>query len=316
MDKKLLLLTVMLVGAAPLAYGQTWNKTAKVGANLSFSSSHSVVGQTDGNSQTYGLNFKGELNRLQRTDEWRNALTLQEATTQTPGQSRYLKSNDELKFETTYFAGWTNHPALGNYFRAQATAPIFTGEDAQTDAKTYRIHRINGDESQTFTGSTFRLTDGFKPLNTRESLGFYWRPADQPALHLEFRLGLAAIQTAAGGQYALGGTNAAGEVVVDELRDISQAGMEAALSAKGKLEKNSSYEIGAEAMTPFVNNKLASDHRDAWRLTDVSANAKLISNITSWAAFSYDYKLTLQPQLYDHVQQLHMMVLNINYSLL
>ena len=109
--------------------------------------------------------------------------------------------------------------------------------------------------------------------------------------------------------------NSAGEVELNRLRDVSQAGSELALNIKGKLNENSTYEVGAEAMTPFVNNKPSGDDRDAIRLTNVDAFAKLSSNLTSWATFGYDYKLKIQPQLVDRAQQIHMFVINLNHNL-
>ena len=99
------------------------------------------------------------------------------------------------------------------------------------------------------------------------------------------------------------------------LNNISQAGLELAVDVKGKINENSTYAFGAQAMTPFVNNKKAGDDRDAIRLTNIDAFAKLSSNITKWASFSYDYTLKLQPQLVDRTQQIHMLVLNVNYNL-
>ena len=61
-----------------------WSKTANLGVNLSFASSQSVVGQTDGSSQTYGANLKGGLNRVSESDEWRNTLSILGATILNP----------------------------------------------------------------------------------------------------------------------------------------------------------------------------------------------------------------------------------------
>ncbi|NJL25025.1 MAG: hypothetical protein HC902_07520 [Calothrix sp. SM1_5_4] len=49
-----------------------WKTSATVGLNLSLSSSQDVIGQTDGTSQTYGLNLKSGANRHGERDEWRS----------------------------------------------------------------------------------------------------------------------------------------------------------------------------------------------------------------------------------------------------
>jgi hypothetical protein len=99
------------------------------------------------------------------------------------------------------------------------------------------------------------------------------------------------------------------------LEQECHAGVEVALSVKGKVNDNSTYEAGVEAMTPFLNNKASDDSRNSFELTNLDGYAKYSSHITSWAALSYDYKLKLQPQLVDRAQQIHMLVLNINYNL-
>ena len=71
--------------AAPKKLG--WAKTLSLAGNLSFSSSQDVIGQTDGNSQTYGLNVKGGLDRVSESDEWRNVFSILEATSRTPEPS-------------------------------------------------------------------------------------------------------------------------------------------------------------------------------------------------------------------------------------
>lgn len=300
--------------AAPPEKVLGWSKSANLGVNLSFSSSQDVVGQTDGNSQTYGANLKSAFNRLSEGDEWRNEITATGATTQTPAIPTYLKSADELKLATTYLYFIPNHPEFGPYVKGQATAPMFSGENVQASPVTYRVINNDGTTSAV-TASKIRLTDGFKPLTTKESLGSFWKAVEQEKLKVEVRLGAAAMQISADGQYTVGGKNAAGETEVTELSDVSQAGLEAGLSVKGKIDEKSSYELGVETLTPFINNKKNGDDREALRLTNVDGFAKLNSNITSWAAFSYNYKLKIEPQLVDKTQQIHMLALNINYNL-
>jgi hypothetical protein len=288
-----------------------WSKNANLGANLSMSSSQDVVGQTDGTSQTYGANLKSGLNHNTERTEWRNDLSLLGATTKTPSVPRFVKSADELKFSTIYLYSLENHPKIGPYARAEANAPMFKGEDVRATPKTYRYL----DSGMTETGTSVRLTDGFKPLTTKESAGFFYKPVQDEKLKIEFRAGAAAQQVSADGQYSVKGVNSAGEVELNRMSNVSQAGSELALNVKGQINENSTYELGAEAMTPWVNNKASGDDRDAVRLTNIDAFFKLSSNLTKWASFGYDYKLKVQPQLVDRAQQIHMFVVNVNYNL-
>jgi hypothetical protein len=290
-----------------------WHQTAVLNANISLTSSEDVVGQTNGTSQTYGTDSKGGIYHLSEEHEWRNDLSLRESTTKTPSLGRFTKSGDELKLSTIYLFFVTKEPKTGPYARAEASSPIFKGEDVQSGVKTYQIVRKNGAADAPFSASSVRLTDGFKPLTTKEAVGYFYRPVWTPKLHLETRLGFAAQQIAADGQFAVKGANAAGQIEVDELRNVSQAGLEAGLSLKGKIDEKSSYEVGADTLTPFINNKAAGDRRDAWRLTNVDAFVKLTSKVTDWASFGYDYKLKIQPELVDRAQQIHMIVINLTY---
>lgn len=299
--------------ADPNALG--WHKSAKLGTNLSLSSSKDVVGQTDGTSETYGLNLKAEFKRNGSNDEWKTESSLITSTTKTPSISRFVKSSDELKLSTMYSRFWRDDRSLGPYVRVEAAAPMFKGEDVQSGPKTYVITDNDG-TSRTTLGTSQRLTDGFAPLTTKESLGVFWKPKNEEKLKIETRVGIAALQIAADGQYTSKGANPLGQIQINELRDVNQAGIEAAVSIKGKVDEKSGYEAGVETLTPLIANTRSGDDRDGLRLTNVDGFVKLTSNITSWASFGYDYKVKIQPQLVDRAQQIHMIVLNVNYNLL
>ncbi|NJL25026.1 MAG: hypothetical protein HC902_07525 [Calothrix sp. SM1_5_4] len=239
-------------------------------------------------------------------------LSLSETTTNTPSIPRFVKSQDELKLSTIYMYFLTPDFNFGPYARAEAAAPVFKGEDVRAESKTYRIDRLDGPDTL-YTGTSLRLTDGFRPLTSKEALGLFYRPIYSQTMRLELRVGLAAQQIQASGQFAVKGTNPAGEIKVDELQSVRQGGLEAGVSLKGKIDDRTGYELGLETLTPFINDKAGSDSRDAWKLTNVDGFAKLTSKLTSWAAFGYDYRLKIQPQLVDRAQQIHMMVLNITY---
>src|SRR5690606_26842655 len=123
-------------------------------------------------------------------------------TTRTPSIPRYVKSSDELKISTAFLHFWDGNPKFGPYARAELSTPVFKGENVQSEAKTYRIIPNNGAQ-QVFTGTSVRLTDGFKPLTTKESAGFFWRPRDDERMKIETRFGVAALQVSASGQYTV-----------------------------------------------------------------------------------------------------------------
>jgi hypothetical protein len=292
-----------------------WTNKANAGANLSFSSSKDVVGQTDGNSETYGLNVKGEFFRNLPHSEWRTDASVVASTTRTPSLDGFIKSSDELKVSTQYTHFWHGNRYVGPYARGEASAPMFKGEDVQSTVKTYNVSRADGTPLKTLSAQSYRLTDGFKPLNTKESIGVFWKPVHEENIKVETRLGLAGLQIDADGQYTVKSQDAT-TVAVTELGDVNQFGAEAAVAVKGKVDEKSGYEAGVEAMTPFTTNKKAGDNRDNLRLTNIDGYVKLTSKFTSWASFGYDYKVKYQPQLIEKAQQIHMLVLTMNYNIL
>lgn len=290
-----------------------WTPSAKVGVNASLTSSSNMIGKPDGDSETYGIDLKSGYDYASPESEWRNTLTYAGTTNKTPVQPRYVKGNDLMKLESLYLYNWANYPKLGPYVNASASAPLFFGEDVRPAPTVYNIHYRNGTTTPV-TSDTLRLTDALRPLTTRESAGVFWKAFNDGNVRIEARLGVGAEQTAADGQFAVTGTDASG-VTVNELRSLSQLGVEAGLTGKGKINDQTGWEFGVETLTPFISNKEASDDRDPIRLTNVDGFAKLSSNLTPWAALSYDYRVLIKPALLDKTQQSHMLVLNINYNL-
>ena len=295
---------------APTEFG--WRHDEVLNLNLSFASSHDVVGQTDGTTQIYGTNSRFSFSHLTAQDEWRNDFFLREATTHAASLPRFVKSDDEFKLTTTYLYFLPANPKIGPYARAEASTPLFKGEDVHPDMRFYRATNADG-TIETYHDTSTRLTDPLRPLTTREALGFFNRPISTDRFHLELRLGAAGQQIKARGSYVVKGPSSDGYLDIAELKDVSQTGLEAAVALRGKINDRSSYEAGLDSLTPFINNKPAGDDRSPWGLTNVEGYVKLNSKVTEWASFSYDYKLKIEPQLVNRAQQIHMVVIGLNY---
>ena len=99
-----------------------------------------------------------------------------------PSLPTFIKANDEARIETTYLYSLPSLPEIGPYVNGLVSAPIFAGQDVRAASTTYLVQR-NGQPQETVTGQSLRLTDGFKPLTTKESLGGFWksRRYDSPA---------------------------------------------------------------------------------------------------------------------------------------
>ena len=116
-----------------------WTPTAKVSLNGAVSDSSGVVGQPDGTSQTYGVNMLGNFNFASEHSEWQNGLSYIGATSHTPTISTFIKSNDELKFNSLYLHDLPALPEIGPYAKFTASAPVFNGEDVRETVQALKV---------------------------------------------------------------------------------------------------------------------------------------------------------------------------------
>ncbi len=291
-----------------------WKPELSLAGNLSFTSNDQVIGQQSGDTTTLGANLNGGLNYSQERYEWRNSLKVLAANTKTPNIPRYVKSTDELKLESIYMYTLEAVPWLGPYARASAETSLFVGEDTRESATTYSITRGSA-APETASTATLRLTDPYKPLTTRQSVGAFAKISTSQDLQLEARLGFGAIQVAAAGQLSLDDKKNTPEIEVKELKDFTQAGLEGGLTFKGLIDEKTSYSLGAEFLTPFIKDLEPGDDRDSLELTNYEVIAKLSSKVVSWLSVNYEYKLKKQPQLLDKNQTQHAVLLSLSYTL-
>jgi hypothetical protein len=287
-----------------------WQKTLSLGANLSSGTSDNVIGQPNGQTNTFGLNVDGVLTNVSDRDEWRNTLKIGESATRTPAIPRYSKVKDELKFESLYLHSIEKYPWMGPYVRASAEAPIFKGEDIRSEARTYAF-----DDGSTFTGTSIRLTDGFRPLTTRESVGAFFKLKDLETNKVEARLGAGAIQVKADGQRVIKDDAATPDLEVDDLADYEQVGVEGAISWKGSIDEKTSYSLEAEFLSPVVADQAAGDDRSKFELTNWEIKGRLTSKVYDWMAVDYSAKVFKQPQLLDKTQAQTLLMVNLTYQI-
>lgn len=303
-----------LIASVDLENG--WHPSLKLGANLSFGSNSNVIGQTSGDTTTLGLNVDGGAKYRLDRQEWRHQLNVLQASTRTPTIPRYIKSADELKYETTYLYGLESHPWLGPYAKASAETSILRGEDARDKSVTYAILKRDS-STVNRSGETLRLTDGFRPLTTKESVGFFAKLLEKEKANLEARVGVGAVQVQADGQFAVRDESSTAEIEVQELASFTQVGAEVGLGLTGQLDEKTSYSLTAEALVPFEkSDDKNSKDRDQWDLANIDIKGSVKSKIYDWATLAYELKVKRQPELLDEYQIQHLLVLNFAYTLL
>jgi len=168
-----------------------WSPKLELSANLSLGSSQDVVGQTDGDTKTYGLNVTGGANYRDIRQEWRSVLKLAQATSKSPAISQYVKSQDQILVDSIYLYSLESVPWLGPYVKAGVQTSLFKGEDIRERVYTYSV---KGSNEVLHTGETLRLTDSLRPIATKQSVGAFAKLIDRKKTQLELRLGLGLIQ--------------------------------------------------------------------------------------------------------------------------
>lgn len=286
-----------------------WTPLLRLSANFSFGTSSSVIGQQNGDSITLGGKLEGGYFFKDALNEWRNTLTYSGSTSSTPTTPRYVKSLDLLEANTLYMRSLKNTPWLGPYAQANLQAPIFKGEDLRTDPATYII------DGTAVTTDTLRLTDGFRPLRTKESVGFFARIMDHETLKATGRLGLGALQVKADGQYAIADADDTTQIQVNSLDSYSHVGVEAALDVSGQIDEKTSYTFGAEILIPFNVEEAEAQGRDKIELADVEIKASLMTKIYEWMSLNYELNLIKQPLLQEPYQATSLLTVNLTHQI-
>lgn len=290
---------------------QGFDGLLSIGANLNFTSNSNVVGQVDGYSTLFGLSLKGGLDYLYKKHEVRNTLSIQESFARTPVIDEFVKNSDVVEFESLYnyfFLKW-----LGAFGRLSFQTSILPSEAVSADPTAYEITRLDGTIENEST-TRLSLADPFSPFTINESIGGFVEPLRSEAINASFRLGFGARQTLASGVLATNDDADTADVIeIVELDNVIQAGAEAFVGAKGKFyDKRISYEVGATALVPFLNND--DTDRSAFDLMRYGLNVTLSTNVFSWMALTYDLRILKDPQLIDATQVQNGLLLTFNYT--
>ena len=280
--------------------GIDWRLSA--GATLNFSDNRSVIGQTDGSTLAFGFKLDGAVNYYKEIHELRNTLALAAAVTKTPTIESFVKSQDNIDYESIYLIHVTDW--FGPFARVAWASTMFRGTDVRPGLTDYAIARLDG-TVDAVTAERLTLTDSLMPSRFKESLGVFFQPVAEEPISVEFRVGAGGKQIFANGQLAVQDDDATeGVIEVTELDDVYQLGAEAVLELWGAFEdKKVTYKAGAEAMTPFLHNDLpAGDNRSAFELTNLAFKAGLSFKLVDWASLDYEFKAIREPQLLDEFQ--------------
>ncbi len=292
--------------------GDGWHFRVKPSSSFSFNDSRKVVGQPEGYSLTFGLNFESSIILFKGRHEWRNTFILVEAISRTPVIKEFIVTADSLDIESMYlyyFYHW-----FGLYGRLALNTHILPGLDVRPEQSTYAVTRSGGN-IDTLLDDKVRLTDPFQPLTLKEGLGPFFRPLTKEEVNLEFMLGLSFWETFNEGQLAVKDDGGTSEIELITMQNVYQLGAESINRLWGELwEKRISYLAAAELMIPYYMTPDDSGLSTGEKL-NVKINGRIDFHLVEWFALSYELKALREPQVLDDWQIQNSILMTLSYSL-
>jgi hypothetical protein len=300
---------------------QGWDPRISIGGSLNFANNNSVVGQADGSSLSIGLKLDAGLDYNLKDHEWRNSLGALASTAHTPVISGFVKTSDNLNFDSIYL--YHVVPSFGPFARFSYNTSMFPGADVRPAPVNYVITGADGSVRR-ITADRLHVSDAFLPSTFKESIGLFVQPYRSTPVTLELRGGAGAQEVLANNQLSVTGTPkpVAGmpfdpfEIDVKGLKDVRQVGAELALSVWGTFaDKKVAYKVNADAMTPLAHDPLAAgDKRNAFELTNIQVDGMLSFKLVSWASLDYQLRAIRQPQVVDNFQVQNLLLLTFGIS--
>ncbi|NUQ76590.1 MAG: hypothetical protein HUU21_23870, partial [Polyangiaceae bacterium] len=292
---------------------QGWAPGLLVGATFNLTNNRSVVGQVDGTNLSAGFVLDGALDFNKGPHELRNTLAAGSGIARTPALEAWVKTRDELAFESIYLyhiVDW-----FGPFARFAMNTQIFPGSDPRATPTTYAITYTDGSR-ETITGTRLHLSDPFQPMTLKQSLGVFAQPLNKESILLEARAGLGAQEVLASDVLSLADDAATPDVEVNELASFNQLGAEAVVEASGAIrEKQILYKAGVSVLLPLVYSDLPEgDDRNSIDLMNVDIVGALSFKLVEWASLDYQLHMVRQPQLVDAWQIQNNLLFTLSFA--
>lgn len=287
--------------------------TLSTAASISLTQNEDVVGEIDGFSTLFSLGVTGGLEYYNGPSLWQNTLTINESWARTPSLERFIKSNDQVDYESLYnyfLLDW-----FGPFARFNLESSLFDTTIVTADPKDYVITNLDG-TTESLNGVTeVELSESFEPLTLNESLGLFAEPIRNETIRWKVRVGAGARQTFAKGVIANKDDDATEVIELIELDNVFQGGLEGFTGIEGKLGAGKfTYRAGASALIPFLNND--DQDRDALELARWGLHAGLEMAVVEWLGVNYKLNVLKDPQLLDATQVQNNVLLTFKYTLI
>ena len=300
-----------------------WFPTLSFGAALQFGHSQSVAGQLDGSTFNVGPLLNAGIRYRGANVEWRNVLTFKYVISKTPLLEEWVKSQDQLYFESMVLYRLTSAQWFAPYALINLDTPVSPGGDFRPNDVDYHIVG-RGEADETVVGRKLDLTDAFAPLQLRQAVGAMMNPVAEEYAKLEFRVGVGARETFVQlGQVVTEtkpdvGTDGRDLVEVKRLEDFQQVGGEAYAGIGGVVTFESLgkdrpliYGASVDVMIPFYSS--IDNGKTLVDLTNVLVEAKLAIKLFSWMSLDYSIRALRQPLVIEDFQIQNNLLLNFSY---
>jgi hypothetical protein len=294
-----------------------WDFTLSIGASGNLSQNTSVIGQPDGSSYTLGGKLEFGADYISASHEVRNDFLIVNTFTRTPVIPEFVRSADTLRLETIYYYHLEKLPWVGPFARLQLETSLFKGINLQPSEVTYETRTPEGDLVETRQSDRQELTDSFRPLKFKESVGAFARPVSSKVFDVELRLGIGSQQIFADGGLALADNEDTTPIEIVQLEDSVQAGGEFVTTIGGAIfGKRLTYNTGLEVLVPFYNSGGQQDNRGPIDLANIEVYARASLKVVEWASLDYEFRAVRQPLLLDEFQIQNNLLLTFGYTLL
>ena len=288
-----------------------WVRYLGIGLYGTINENDNVVGKDDGQSTTGGLKLQSSLDFKEQQHQWLNSFNLILAFSRTPQIPRYIKSEDSIELESIYKYYLLSPQWLGAFAQFKADTVAFDGYDTQASEVTYRRVELDG-SVDIFTADRVQLTDRFRPLKLKESVGLLASPIKSRPLTFDLRVGLGLRQVIADDQFVIDDDDATDEREVVEIESYEKAGYEFGAVFTGATEdKKITYSLSSNVLFPVYESGDDND-RSAFDKRIIDIDGKVSFYLLEWASVDYLVKVVRDPDLVSKAQVSQSLLFSIN----
>ncbi len=299
-----------------------WELLFKLNGGGSILSNANVIGTVPGETFTLQANIDFSTVYHHGAHEWRGSFFWGEGYFRTPGIDAWLKSQDEMRLDTTYLyyvVDW-----FGPFVNARMNTRVFPTIDARSGTADYVVTNADGSVTN-LTADRFDLAGFWSPLQLRQAVGLFARPLRKVYASLEFRAGVGMQEVFADGAYAITAvtagatpTGSTATVAINELSSFNQAGGDFSLVFWGStMEKRITYRAYAETLVPFWDDTYdsATDPNSLPYYATFEGGVAADFFVFEWLKAGYVFRVVRQPRLLDDFQFQNLLTISFNYTL-